>query len=45
MGRPFRGIQEQALDELLHYPWPGNIRELENLVEQAVILCNWQPLT
>ncbi|WP_052732923.1 sigma 54-interacting transcriptional regulator [Hymenobacter terrenus] len=38
MGRPFRGISEGALQELHSYAWPGNIRELENLIEQAVIL-------
>jgi two-component system, NtrC family, response regulator len=27
-----------ALEAILHYPWPGNIRELENTVERAVIM-------
>ncbi len=44
MGRPFRGIQDAALRELRHYAWPGNIRELENVVEQAVIVCGGAPL-
>ncbi|WP_052732749.1 sigma 54-interacting transcriptional regulator [Hymenobacter terrenus] len=39
LGKPYYGIQEAALQELLAYDWPGNIRELENLVEQAVIVC------
>ncbi len=34
----FKGIKEQAMQELLAYSWPGNIRELENLIEQACIL-------
>ncbi|MFS4418583.1 sigma 54-interacting transcriptional regulator [Maribacter sp. 2307ULW6-5] len=34
----FKGIKEKAMQELLAYDWPGNIRELENLVEQACIL-------
>ncbi len=34
----FKGIKEKAMQELLAYHWPGNIRELENLVEQACIL-------
>ena len=28
------------MDELLAYDWPGNIRELANLIEQAVIMCS-----
>ena len=40
MGKPFRGIHEEALREMMHYDWPGNIRELENVIEQAVILAD-----
>ena len=32
------GFSEKALDTLLRYPWPGNIRELENLIERIVVL-------
>lgn len=38
MRRPVRGISKAALQLLLRYRWPGNIRELENFVERAVIL-------
>jgi transcriptional regulator with PAS, ATPase and Fis domain len=31
-------INRQALDKLMEYPWPGNIRELQNTIEKAVIL-------
>ena len=31
-------ISEQALEYLERYPWPGNIRELENVIERAVLL-------
>jgi DNA-binding NtrC family response regulator len=31
-------INKQALDKLLNYSWPGNIRELQNTIEKAVIL-------
>jgi two-component system response regulator HydG len=34
-----RGFHPQALDLLTRHDWPGNIRELENTVERAVILC------
>jgi formate hydrogenlyase transcriptional activator len=26
------------MEKLMHYPWPGNIRELQNVIERAVIL-------
>ncbi len=32
------GIHPQVLEAFLHYRWPGNIRELENLIERACIL-------
>ena len=33
------GISREALNKLMSYGWPGNIRELENVIERAVILC------
>ncbi len=42
MGKSYRGIQEPTMQELLAYQWPGNIRELENIMEQAVILNDGQ---
>jgi two-component system, NtrC family, response regulator PilR len=33
------GISRDALSKLMTYSWPGNIRELENVIERAVILC------
>lgn len=33
------GFTHEALDALRGYPWPGNIRELRNVVERAAILC------
>ncbi len=36
--RDIKGFSPAAMDILISYPWPGNIRELENLVERLVIL-------
>jgi two-component system response regulator AtoC len=40
LGKPVRGIAEDALERLTLYPWPGNARELENVIERAVILAD-----
>ena len=40
MGKPSPGINEKAVREMVHYDWPGNIRELENVIEQALILAS-----
>jgi len=37
--RPVAGFDAEALDALRRYAWPGNIRELENAIERAVVLC------
>jgi two-component system response regulator HydG len=37
-GRRVRGVTPRALEALLAYPFPGNIRELENMIERAVLL-------
>lgn len=36
-GKPVRRLRARDLEALQHYPWPGNIRELEHVVERAVI--------
>jgi formate hydrogenlyase transcriptional activator len=38
MNRTVETIPSETLDALVRYPWPGNIRELENLIERAVIV-------
>ena len=32
------GISRESMENLLNYPWPGNIRELQNVIERAVVL-------
>jgi formate hydrogenlyase transcriptional activator len=39
-GRRIRSISKETLDLFQSYGWPGNIRELQNVVERAVILCD-----
>ena len=45
MRRTIDGFTEAALECLLHYGWPGNIRELENAIEHAFVLCKGRWLT
>jgi DNA-binding NtrC family response regulator len=37
-GKDFRSIDKKTLDRLQSYDWPGNIRELQNVIERSVIL-------
>jgi transcriptional regulator with GAF, ATPase, and Fis domain len=43
--RNIRGFEEEALGKLKDYDWPGNIRELENMVERIAILTNNEVIT
>jgi len=38
IGKRIDGVSRPTMQRLLQYPWPGNIRELENILERAVIL-------
>jgi DNA-binding NtrC family response regulator len=38
-GKSFRAVSKRSLDLLQSYPWPGNIRELQNVIERSVIVC------
>jgi two-component system response regulator AtoC len=39
IGRPSLTISREAVDRLLSHTWPGNIRELENTLKRAAVLC------
>ena len=45
MGRDLKSVTPSALDWFLRYPYPGNVRELENLVERAIALETTDVLT
>lgn len=38
-------IDEEALEILMEYDWPGNVRQLENIIERAVVLCQGEIIT
>jgi transcriptional regulator with GAF, ATPase, and Fis domain len=38
-GKSFRAVNKRSLDLLQSYPWPGNIRELQNVIERSVVVC------
>jgi PAS domain S-box-containing protein len=38
-GKSFQTLNKKSLDLLHSYPWPGNIRELQNVIERSVIVC------
>ena len=44
MGKKIRGVPSRIMDELRCYPWPGNIRELRNVIERAVIVTTGEKL-
>lgn len=39
MGKQVNGISREAMDMLMGHHWPGNIRELKNIIQSAVVLC------
>jgi len=39
LGKNIRGVNSKTLELFQSYPWPGNIRELQNVIERSVIVC------
>jgi len=44
-GKKIRGINRATLERLKSYSWPGNIRELQNVIERSVIVCETENFT
>lgn len=44
-GKNIRSIDKRSLQLLQSYPWPGNIRELQNVIERSVIVCETDTVT
>ncbi|MGH7454549.1 MAG: sigma-54 interaction domain-containing protein, partial [bacterium] len=44
-GKKIKSIDKRTLQLLQSYPWPGNIRELQNVIERSVVLCETETLS
>jgi formate hydrogenlyase transcriptional activator len=44
-GKKIRGINRATLERLKSYAWPGNIRELQNVIERSIIVCETENFT
>jgi len=40
LGKEVRGVAQKSMESLVRYNWPGNIRELQNVIERAVVLAD-----
>jgi formate hydrogenlyase transcriptional activator len=38
LGKKIDGVSGESMEHLMNYPWPGNIRELQNVIERAIIV-------
>jgi PAS domain S-box-containing protein len=45
VGKSVRSVNKKSLELLQLYPWPGNIRELQNIIERSVIVCDAENFT
>ena len=39
LGKRIQGVSHETMDLLVSYAWPGNIRELQNVIERGLVLC------
>jgi two-component system NtrC family response regulator len=44
-GKPIQGVSRETMDLLMRYAYPGNVRELQNVVERAVVMARGDTLT
>jgi formate hydrogenlyase transcriptional activator len=44
LGKSISIVPQKSMDQLIRYDWPGNIRELENVIERAMIICKGKKL-
>jgi PAS domain S-box-containing protein len=44
-GKSIRSVDKKTLQLLQSYPWPGNIRELQNVIERSIIVCETETFT
>jgi len=45
VGKRIRSVDQQTLARLTSYAWPGNIRELQNVIERSIIVCDTATFT
>jgi DNA-binding NtrC family response regulator len=45
MKTPVKDVSKEVVEMLMDHPWKGNIRELENTMERAIILCDGRTIT
>jgi PAS domain S-box-containing protein len=44
MDRAIDGVSDEVIERLMHYDFPGNVRELENIIEHAFVMCRGEKI-